>query len=177
MSDDNTSDMTPVNFKAPEDAYERAKEKTEWGEISEELRGRINELAYGAETTRREELREQLESLRDDKQEKDTEIRTLQNERDEIERKIERVEQKLDNLRDTDSEYNGAIEMLESQLHDGERLFPQHDGVERAANIAQKPKQEVINDLRERNPDVPDYAFELSSPHEPTDWREVDRTA
>lgn len=167
--------MVPVNFEAPKEAYDRAKEKLEFGEMSEELRGRVKEIAYGTDTTRREELRELLESLRTDKREIDTEIHTLQEKRAEKERKIERVENQLDKIRDTDGEYNGALEMLETELFDGVRIHPQHEGVKRAAEIAEKPKQDVLTDLQERNADVPTYAFELSSPHEPTDWREVDR--
>ena len=174
MSDDSKDkEMVPVNFEAPKEPYERAKEKLEFGEMSEVLRGRINEVAYGAETTRREELRERLHDLRDDKREIDRSIDELQSDRDDVERKIERVENQLDSIRDADSEYNGALEMLESELQNGKRIFPQHDGVERAARIAEKPKQEVLTDLQERNPDVPDHAFKLSSPHEPNDWREV----
>jgi len=171
---DEDKELRTVNFKAPKEAYERAKEKLEFGEMSEELRGRVKEIAYGAETTRREELRENLASLRSEKRERATEINNLQEKQRETDRKIERVEMQLDKIRDTDSEYNGALEMLESELQNGNRVFPQHDGVERAANIAQKPKQEVIADLQERNPDVPSHAFELSAPHEPHDWREID---
>lgn len=173
MTDDD-KEMVPVNFDAPKEAYEQAKENLEWGQMSEELRGRVNEIAFGAETTRREELRERLTSLRDDKRKKESKIRDFQNERDHIDRKIERIEQQLDSIRDNEGEYNGALEMLESRLLDGERLYQQHEGLERVANIAEKPKQEFIKDLQKRNPEVPSYAFELSSPHEPTDWREVD---
>jgi len=171
MSQD--EDMVPVNFKAPEEAYETAKDKLEFGEMSEELRGRVKEIAYGAETTRREELREDLEELRSEKRERATKITNLQEQQRETERKIERLEMQLDNIRDTDEEYNGALEMLEEQLHRGNRVHKNHDGLERAANIAEKPKDDVITDLQERNPDVPAHAFELSNPHEPLDWRDV----
>jgi hypothetical protein len=64
--------------------------------------------------------------------------------------------------------------MLESELLDGNRLYSQHDGVKRAAQLGQKSKDEVLADLQERNPEVPSYAFELSSPNQPIDWREVE---
>jgi chromosome segregation ATPase len=171
---DQDKEMVPVNFKAPKEAYEQAKEELTFGEMSEELRGRIHEIAFGAQTTRREELRERLESLRSDKREIETEIQKKREERQETERKIERVESKLDNLRDKEGEYNGALEMLESELLDGNRLYSQHDGVKRAAQLGQKSKDEVLADLQERNPEVPSYAFELSSPNQPIDWREVE---
>jgi len=170
---DEDKEMVPVNFKAPKDAYEQAKGKLAFGDMSKELRGRIKEIAYGAQTTRREELRERLETLRSDKRELEAEITKKREERQEKERKIERVESKLDDLRDKEGEYLGALEMLESELMEGARLHPQHDGVKRAAQLGQKQKDDVLADLQARNEDVPAYAFELASPHEHTDWREV----
>lgn len=167
------SDKRQVTFNADKETVETAKEKLEYGELSEELRGRLDEIAYGAQTTKREQLKEQLEKLRGDKQEVHHEIEELENEEKEIDRKIRRVEEQLDAIRDTDGEYNGALEMIEVKLERGERMFSTHEDVERAAQIGQKPKQDVIQDLRERNPDLPDEAFELSAPHEPTNWRET----
>ena len=85
------------------------------------------------------------------------------------------MEQRLDDLRDIEGEYNGALEMLESRLLQGERIYIQLDAVENAAQLGEKNKQDVLEDLKDRNPDVPGYAFELCPVHEPHDWREVER--
>lgn len=170
-----SNDRTQVLFEADPEAYEIAKEKLEHGEMSEELRSRVNEIAYGITVGRQERLKEELHTLRDRRHSQVAERDALNADISETERKIERVEGKLDTLRDQAAEYNGALDTLESQLHEGERLFPKHDGVETAAQIGGKSIQDVLDDLRERNPDVPAYAFELSHPNEPFDWREVDR--
>jgi len=52
-------------------------------------------------------------------------------------------------------------------LLDGARIFPERVDDELDA-------ERVISELKERNPDVPEYAFRLSKQHEPIDWREVD---
>lgn len=168
MTDD---DRQLVTFKVDEETYEIAKGKLQHGELSEELRTRLDQIAYGTQTTKREQLREELQSYREKKRELDNEIGQLRKERDEVNRKIERVEDQLDTLRDRDGEYNGALEMIESRLHDGKRIHPKHDLVDQAAQVGDKTSSDVIDDLMERNPDVPTCAFELASPDEPTDWR------
>jgi len=171
MSQDNRQLVT---FKVEEETYEIAKSKLDHGQMSEELRTALNRIAYGTKTTKREQLREELETLRSDKRDLDKEIDELRQERSEKERKIERVEDKLDTLRDIESEYNGALEMLESRLHEGERIYPEDDGVERAAIVDDKSKSDVIADLKQRNPDVPGFAFSVASPHEATNWQNVE---
>jgi chromosome segregation ATPase len=170
MTDD---DKQMVTFKIDEETYEIAKGKQEHGELSEELRTKLNKIAYGTQTTKREKLREELESLRSDKRDIETQIDQLRDERENKERKIARIEDRLDALRDTEGEYSGALEMLESRLLEGERIYTKLDAVEKASQVGEKTKDAVIQDLQERNPDVPSCAFELSSPHEPMDWREV----
>lgn len=171
MSGDNRQLVT---FKVEEETYEIAKGKLDHGQMSDELRTALNRIAYGTKTTKREQLREELETLRSDKRELDKKIDKLRQERSEKERKIERVEDKLETIRDMEGEYNGALEMLESRLHEGQRIYPEMDGVERAATVGDKTKSDVIGDLKERNPDVPDFAFDVASPHEATNWQNVE---
>lgn len=168
-----SDDKQLVTFKVEQETYDIAKDKLEYGQLTDELRPVLKRIAYGAETTKREQLREKLETLRDDKRGLDDSIRQLQKQRKEKSRKIERVEDRLDTLRNIEGEYNGALEMLESQLHQGERIFTKHDGVQRAADVGEKSRSAVIADLKERNPDVPEYAFELSNAHEPVNWKEL----
>jgi chromosome segregation ATPase len=173
MSDEEEKQM--VTFNIDLDTYQQAKEKLAHGEMSEELRMKLKRIAYGTDASKREQLREKLHTLREDKRDIESEINTLRGKRSEKTRKIERVEQRLDDLRDIEGEYNGALEMLESRLLQGERIYIQLDAVENAAQLGEKNKEDVLEDLKDRNPDVPAYAFELSPVHEPTDWREVER--
>lgn len=173
MSEDDEKQM--VTFNIDLDTYQQAKEKLEHGQMSQELRMKLKRIAYGTDASKREQLREELHTLREDKRDIEREISNLREQRSEKTRKIERVEQRLDDLRDIEGEYNGALEMLESRLLQGERIHENLDGVENAAQLGEKTKQDVLEDLQDRNPEVPLYAFELSPVHEETDWRVADR--
>jgi len=174
-SEKNDKEMKQVGFEAEREVVERVKEDLEYGDLSEELRHRLQEIAYGTRTARKEQLREKLQSLREKDREILRDIQQSQEKRKEKQREIERVEQKLETLRDTEGEYAGALEMLEARLHDGERIHKKLDAVDHAADVGDTTREGVLEDLAERNPDVPNFAFELSVPHESFDWRDVDR--
>lgn len=168
MTDENKKQ---VNFNADVDAYEQAKKKTDYGELSEKLRQRVNEIAYGTEVTERKRLREKLNTLRKEKRDIDKKIEDLTHTRDERQREIENVEQRLDALMETDGEYEGFLQALESDLRDGKRVDPGHGKVERAAELGECDPVDVVEALKERNPEVPDMAFRLPKPHEPANWK------
>lgn len=169
MSDE--KNMTRVGFEAPAETVERVKRKTEWGGMSEKLRERLHEIAYGTEVTERKRLRENLEDLRKDKREVEQEIENLRHQRDEFEREIKNIEERLDVLMDNDGEYDGFLQALESDLRDGKRVDPGHGKVERAAELGECAPTDVIEALQERNPDIPDAAFQLPKQGESANWK------
>jgi len=61
------------------------------------------------------------------------------------------------------------MEMLEQQLYDGTHIFKEHGAVQKAAGLAGTQPEKVIQELKERNPGVPDYAFE-SMMHAERTW-------
>jgi len=162
-----------VNFTVDAEAHERAKRRSEYGELSERLRQTINELAYGTEVTERKRLKEKLEDLRGDKRDVDKEIEDLRHQRDELEREISRVEDRLDALMDTEGEYEGFLQAIESDLHEGMRFDPGHGKIERAAELGDCDEQDVIDALRERNPEVPNIAFKTATQGVPPNWKEA----
>lgn len=169
MSD---NDRTQVNFNADVEDYELAKEKADHGELSEKLRGAIKEIAYGERVTERERKREQLREYREEKREIEQKINNLQRDRDEIERKIDRVESRLSELEDQDGKYDGMLEAIESQIRDGVRVTEGAPAVQDAAEASGGTPAEVIQDLQERNLDLPDAAFRESKPSEPPRWNQ-----
>jgi len=170
------SDEKQVNFEVDADAYDQAKRKLEWGGISRVLRERVHEVAYGTETTERKRLKEKLEQLRKEKREVENEIDDLRHDRDEKEREISRVEDRLDTLIDQEGEYDGFLQSLESDLHEGKRFFEGHGKIESAADLGDCTTEEVILDLKERNPDIPDRAFREPKQSEPGKWKQdIDR--
>jgi len=173
MSDDDSK--TRVGFTVDEEAYGQAQAKLDWGEMSQRLRKAVHEIAYGTETTERRRLKEKLERLRSEKREIETTLEQKRSERDEKQRKISRVEERLDTLMDQSGEYEGFLNSIEQDLHDGKRFDPQHGKIERAAGIGGMSPQDVINDLKERNPDVPEEAFTTAGVRTQPNWKnEVD---
>jgi len=166
------SNRKQVNFTADTQLYEAAVSDLDHGELSDELRTKLKELAYGADATERERIREQLETLREDRRELDAEIQHKKAKRDELDRKIERAERKLTELESLDGEYDGMLKNIEAQLHDGVRFCEGSPSVKEAAALIDGDAADVIADLKERNSDVPAYAFRESRHDEPPRWTE-----
>lgn len=162
-----------VNFRADRDTVEAAKKKLEFGEMSERLRETLETIAYGAEATERERLREKLRDKRHEGREIDREIQQLRTDREELNRQIERIETRLEQLEEDDGKYDGVLEMLESDLHDGVRITSGSPRVERAAEIGNCEPPQVIDDLKDRNPNVPEKAFRSAAAGEDPDWRDT----
>jgi chromosome segregation ATPase len=148
-----------INFKVEANAKELAKEKLDHGELSTELRETIHRIAYGEEISKREQLHKRLADLRDEKDSKRAQIRELQAEVEEIESKIARKEERLDNMERREDKYEATLEMLEETLYAGGRVFEDHGQVMKAAKIGGKETGDVIDELKERNPSIPDHAF------------------
>ena len=55
--------------------------------------------------------------------------------------------------------YEATLEMLEETLYAGGRVFEDHGQVMKAAKVGGKETKDVIDELKERNPSVPDHAF------------------
>jgi len=71
---------------------------------------------------------------------------------------------------DKDGEYDGYLQALEEDLHDGKRVFVNHGKVEKAAEIGGCEPSEVIEAMQERNSSVPDEAFREPKVHEDPSW-------
>lgn len=148
-----------IHVKVNRQTKELAKEKLGHGGLSRAVRQTLERIAHGQEVSERQRIEDRLETLRDERQEKRLKRNQLDNELDEINRKIERAESELDALRDKEGEYEGALQMLEDSLHDGMNVFPEHAQVKEAAAIGECKPRDVIDDLRERNPDLPSERF------------------
>lgn len=159
MSDDEETTMITVNV--PTSVHETAKQKLEHGGLSREVRESLRRIAFGEDMNQRSRLERQLEELRDEREE-------LRAERRELAAKIENIDSKIDGIQDDISSLSSEEERYESKLEEleyrvraeGTRLWPENVHVERVAKEAQREPDAVINDLMERNPDIPEYAFE-----------------
>jgi len=163
------TDKAQINFTVEDDAKQLAKEKLEHGELSTELRETIHRVAFGEKISKREQSRKRLAELRDEKDAKRSEIRDAEAELEEIEDKIARVEERLDNMERREDKYEASLEMLEESLQQGEHVFEDHGQVIKAAKVGGKETEDVIAELKDRNPMVPDHAF-VSKLHTTETW-------
>lgn len=148
-----------INFTVDEDAKELAKERLDHGELSNQLRQTIREIAFGEDISKRAKLQDRLDNLKDRRDELKRQKEEIESELDEITSKIERVDNRLSELETKEDAYQGALEMLEDQLMSGTHIDPNHGQVKKAAHLGEKEPDDVIQDLKERNPSVPEYAF------------------
>lgn len=167
MTDD---DKTQVHFTVDRHAKDLAKEKLEFGELSSILRDEVRRVAFGEEISKRERLQERLNQLREDRDDLRAEKRQIETDIEEKETEIARVEERLSGLERREDRYEGNLEMLEETLRQGGRVFEDHGQVIKAAKTGGKEPEDVIQELRERNPDIPDHAF-VSKLHSNKEWR------
>lgn len=173
MSDDDDN-KKQVGFEVDAEAWEHAKEKAEWGEMTELLRRTVNEKAYGTEVTERKRLREKRDKTRGEIRDIENTIKDEQHKRDEKQRELERIDQRLETLEQQDGEYDGFIQALESDLHSGKRVFVNHGKVERAAELGECDPSDVVETLKERNPELPEGAFREPRAGEEPSWKPHD---
>ena len=164
------SNKTQVGFEVDKDTVETAKQKLEFGEMSQRLRETLEAIAHGTEVAEETRLTDRLQTLREERRSLRQQRDEVENGLDEVNRKIERVEQRLDSLREQDGQYDGVLAMLEEDLHSGIRILGGSDKIKRAAKLGDCSVDDVVADLKERNPDVPDKAFRPAEQGEPAVW-------
>ncbi|EMA42678.1 hypothetical protein [Halococcus saccharolyticus] len=163
-----------INVEVPESVRDTAKQKLDYGGLSREIRERLEEIAFGPELAHRSRLERQradlknrLRDVREKRREIDAEIETL-------EEQVQAVDEKLGSITEREDKYDAKLEELESQLRrDGMRLDVENPKVGRAAATGGVEPEGVIRELKDRNPDVPDYAFEDGLHDHEHDWTGV----
>jgi len=157
------------NVKMTQRLRDDAKRNSERGELSEGVRDLFRRRAYGeGATSGNTELERAKAELRDVR----NRIDDLRRERRQVDAEIEsqetretRLEERVSSLEEKNDKFGTVVETLETMLKDGARIFPERVDDDLNAD-------EVIQELKDRNPSVPDSAFSLAGVHEPNDWRE-----
>lgn len=167
-------EMVQICVNVPKSAKETAKQKLDYGGISREVRDRINEIAFGGDLNQRSRLERQRDELKNELREARERRREAEADIESLEERIQAIDEKLAGLTTREEKYEAKLEELESRLReDGVRVDIDHPAVGRAAATGSVEKEGVIKTLKERNPDVPDYAFE-DGLHDQHDWGGVD---
>lgn len=152
-------DTVRANALVDRQTYEDAKANADHGELSEAIRHAIRSVAYGSAIADARSLEIELDTLREEKSRIREQIRSLEAELDHVERREQRIEDEIAERRSADERYVGHLEQLEESLADGQSVFAGHAAVRRAADAGGKTPDDVLTDLRERNPELPDEAF------------------
>lgn len=165
MSEDD-EEMQQVTVTVPVSVHETAKTKLEYGGISREVREALRRVAFGEDMNQRSRLEQQMDELKDEREKLRAERRELDAKIENIDSKINGIQDDISQLSSEEERYESKLEELEYRLRDdGIRMWPSNRHVERIAKEAQREPEAVIHDLKERNPDVPDYAFEQGDLH------------
>jgi len=162
-----------VGFVVDKATYESAMERLEWGEMSERLRDTVVEIAFGADISKREKVRRRLEEVRKKRDDALDQADKLRSDSRQYNARIAELEQTLSHLNDADGEYSGALQVIEDLLIMGARIDPEHVQVKRAAALQKVRPEQVIEDLKNRNSELPPEAFRFAEPGEPADWKDA----
>lgn len=157
MSED--EDIVRTTVRMPRHLRDAAKAKTDHGELSEMVRGVYRRIAFGEDVEEHAQLEQELRRAREEKDDIRSEIRALQADLEEVERREARLEERLSEKNSRADKYDGALQTLEGMLMRGERVFVDHPVVKDAARVGGVPQEEVIEELQTRNPEIPDHAF------------------
>jgi chromosome segregation ATPase len=172
MTDD---DAVRYTVQMPRELREDAKRNAERGELAEEVRDVFRQRAYGIggtdqptelEKTKAElrDVRRTVDDLRHRRRQLDAEIEAK-------ETRATRLEERVEALENERSEIETTVDTLENLLLDGDRMWPTK--IKNAADVDASTAEELYHELRDRNPDLPDAAFEEPTVTAPADWTEA----
>lgn len=157
MSD---GEMALLTARVNEQRKDRVKERLEHGGLTREIRDLLKRLDEhtGSE---KERLKQELQEARETR---DEWVQTREEANSHIEqqnKRIERLENELDSIRDKEGEYEGHLQSIETIMHEqGASVWPEHTQIQRAAQVGDCEVHDVIADLQQRNPSLPQSRFE-----------------
>jgi chromosome segregation ATPase len=170
-----TDDDVRFNVKMPRQLREDAKRNTDRGELSEAVREVFQQKAYGVDATGQptelEQTKAKLRDVRKRIDDKRHERERIGTEIEALETRATRLEERVDALQDERSELDGALNVLENMLHDGDRMWPVR--IKNAVDVDHGTAEELYHELQDNNADLPECAFEEPTVEEPTDWRKA----
>lgn len=156
--EDDDDDLVQVSHMVPESHRDAATEHTEYGGISDAVREVYRILAAGG-TLEKARVKLQLDRIRNDRRRIEEQVSDLEMELDHLEERERELESRVDDADSREVRFEDTMADLDTIVQNGERVFPSHGKVERAAELSGMTPEEVISALRERNPDVPPSTF------------------
>lgn len=160
VSDDDEENLVQVNHLVDKSIKERAqKNATEWGELSEAVREVYRLYANRGEFSDVGRLELKLVKAEHDRERIQEQIDELTSQLESVKSREDELRERIDEREEMSREYEELLETIESEIRDGASVFPEHGMIQDAAKRSGKSAEGVIDDLQDRNPDLPDAAF------------------
>ena len=141
------------------DLVDVASDRLEYGEKKDVLQQLAEAIAYGGRWDNRTPLDIQIERVETDLEEWRDKRRTADAEIERLESKLKDLRSRREEMRSAEEQLDAALTTIESDLRDGRRVHARLGVVQSVARDFDLKADEVIDRLRQRNPDVPDDAF------------------
>lgn len=153
-------ELVQVNHMVPRGIKEQAKQKADqWGELSDAVRRVYRIIARRGEFGDKGELEVELLKAKHDRERLEEQIDELSEQLSVVTEREKEIEEQIATREERESTYESHLEEIESEIRSGQSVFPEHGMVEEAASVGNTNPMSVIDELRDRNPDLPDAAF------------------
>lgn len=161
MSDDDRSEWPYKGGKIPPDDAELFDELTDHGEASYIFRDVVKRYNESHGYDRRTTYDARIEYLKEKLQVAEGKIQKWKDEVRDIKEEIELVRERRESVLTQQEEFEIALETVETPFREGEfgHIDPGHPRIQELAEKYGRQPDAVHQELRDRNPDVPDRAF------------------
>lgn len=143
--------------------------RLEYGEKSRLVRDLANTIAYGESWDERTPLDIQIQNVEQQLADARSRRRAANTDIEDLEDELERLREMRENRQTREELLEASLVSVESDLRGGMHVDPDHGGVKSVAREYDIEVQAVLDRLKSRNPDVPDYAFDQRM-HSPEPW-------
>ena len=158
MSSDD--DIKQVIANVPEDIHQKAKDRLEHGGMTRVINEALETVAYGGTWDSRSAIDIQLNTKRQELKQARSERRAINTRIENLEDDISDLEQAREEQETEQDRLEGALWSFEQTFRSGEtRAVEENKQLQGIATEFRMDVEDVIDALRERNPDVPDAAF------------------
>lgn len=159
LDDDDEEELVQVSHLVPKSVREDAQQNSGHGDLSDAVRMAYRTIAYGDDYQNTTRLKQRLERAKNEYRRLVEEKDAVEDEMEDTEDRIRQLREQLETAEEADERFDELIEELETKLEGGSHVFPGHGGVVEAAEIGGVSEGEVIDTLKDRNPEIPDDAF------------------
>lgn len=157
-----SEDTVTKGAQIPEQVAEALDSQLGYGDWSDYCNRLAEAIAFGGGYDERTPfdvvIQKKRDELEDAREKRDEWAETV----DELERDIEDLKVEREEYKTTEDKFDGALWQIEQDFRAGElgHLDTGHTKIKNLAERFGRSPEAVVSELRDRNPDVPDYAFE-----------------